>query len=147
MTDEPQRPRVGVGVLVWKDGAFIMGQRLGAHGANTWSVPGGHLEYGESWAACAAREVLEETGLTITNASLFAVTNDVFETDGKHYVTLWVTSDWLSGEPAITEPDKLISLAWHTFDDLPSPLFEPCWTNLRAAKPELFTANAPVQSA
>ena len=53
--------RVGVGVFVWRDGRFIMGQRLGSHGANTWSVPGGHLEFGESWEDCAIREVKEET--------------------------------------------------------------------------------------
>lgn len=131
-------PRVGVGVFVWKNGKFIMGQRLGSHGANTWSVPGGHLEFGESWVAAAQREVLEETGLHITNVRFLAATNDIFLADNKHYVTIWVESDWQDGEPTITEPDKLITLEWHNFQDLPAPLFDPCWQNLRQAKPELF---------
>jgi 8-oxo-dGTP diphosphatase len=135
--DSPN-PRVGVGVFVYKDGKFLMGQRYGAHGEGTWSVPGGHLEYGESWEECARREVLEETGLGITNIRFFALTNDLFEADGKHYVTIWVKSDWVQGEPAIREPDKLVALQWTTFEALPAPLFDPCWQNLRLAKPELF---------
>lgn len=132
------RPTIGIGVFVWKDGKFLMGRRLGAHGADTWSIPGGHLEYGESWEDCAIREVQEETGLIVGNVRFLAITNDIFGKDHKHSVTIWVDSDWLSGEPAITEPDKLVDQAWHTFRNLPSPLFQPCWQNLRRAKPGLF---------
>jgi 8-oxo-dGTP diphosphatase len=132
--------RVGVGIFVWKDGKFLMGQRLGSHGANTWSVPGGHLEFGESWEEGAKREVLEETGVTVANVRFLAATNDLFSDEGKHYVTIWVESDWVSGEPRLTEPDKWVNQAWRTFQDLPAPLFEPCWQNLRLARPDLFTS-------
>jgi 8-oxo-dGTP diphosphatase len=131
--------RVGVGVFVWRDGRFIMGQRLGSHGANTWSVPGGHLEFGESWEDCAIREVKEETGMTVDKVRLVALTNDIFEKDNKHYITIWVDCDWMKNEPEITEPDKWINQEWRTFKTLPSPLFEPCWQNLRLVKPELFS--------
>jgi 8-oxo-dGTP diphosphatase len=131
--------RVGVGVFVWKNGKFLMGKRHGSHGHDTWSIPGGHLEFGETMEACAAREVLEETGMHIANVRLLAVTQDQFPKDGKHYITLWVESDWKSGEPTITEPDKYLNQEWRTFKTLPSPLFEPCWQNLKKAKPELFS--------
>ncbi len=130
--------RVGVAVFVWRDGTFLVGRRKGSHGLNTWSIPGGHLEIGETWEACAARETFEETGMRITNFRFLAATNDIFES-GKHYVTLWLAADWLSGEPHITEPDKYISQSWVDFTHLPQPLFEPCWQNLRAARPDLFT--------
>jgi len=129
----------GIGVFVWKDGKFLMAKRQGSHGEGTWSIPGGRLEFGESWEGCAAREVLEETGVKITNVRFLAATNDIFKTEGKHYMTVWVQSDWASGEPTITEPDKCTEQAWHNFKSLPSPLFEPCWQNLRKAKPELFS--------
>ncbi len=133
------RPQVGLGVFVWKNGKFLMGKRVSSHGYGTWSIPGGHLEFGEAWEEGARREVLEETGLAITNIRFLAATNDVFESEGKHSVTIWVFSDYESGKPEILEPDKFIDHQWRTFQTLPSPLLEPCWKNLRKAKPELFT--------
>jgi 8-oxo-dGTP diphosphatase len=69
--------RVGVGCLVksrFHPGCVLLGRRLGSHGANTFALPGGHLELGESWAECAAREVEEETNLTIENINFVHVT-------------------------------------------------------------------------
>src|SRR5579864_1389729 len=62
VTSEVVRPRplVGVGVLVWRDGSVLLGLRRGAHGAGTWSPPGGHLEFGEEPVDCLQREALEE---------------------------------------------------------------------------------------
>lgn len=129
MSAESLNPRVGVGVFVFKDGKFLIGQRRGAHGEGSWSVPGGHLEFGESPEQTAAREVLEETGLEIDNVAFAAVTNDVFEAEQKHYVTLWMRADWAGGEPTILEPDKFADQRWVGFDDLPEPLFLP-WQKL-----------------
>jgi 8-oxo-dGTP diphosphatase len=130
--------RVGVGVFVWKDGKFLMGKRRGSHGHDTWSIPGGHLEFDETIEQCAAREVHEETGLIVDNVRFLAATEDLFPEDNKHYVTIWVESDWRSGDPRIVEPDTWVDQEWRDFKTLPSPLFEPCWKNLRKAKPELF---------
>jgi 8-oxo-dGTP diphosphatase len=121
--------RVGIAVFVFKDGKFLMLQRQGAHGTGSWSLPGGHLEFGESFEDTARREVKEETSLEISNIRFGAVTNDMFADEGKHYVTVWMLSDWKSGTEYITEPDKCSSQAWHTFEDLPSPLFLP-WNQL-----------------
>lgn len=121
--------RVGIGVFIFKDGAFLMGQRRNAHGDGTWSLPGGHLEFGETFEETAQREVLEETGLTITNIRFGAVTNDHFKSEDKHYVTVWMLSDWQSGTEQILEPDKCTALEWRTFNDLPEPLFLP-WQQL-----------------
>jgi 8-oxo-dGTP diphosphatase len=130
-------PRVGIAVFIWKDGKFLVSKRLSSHGHDTWSIPGGKLEHGETWEACASREVREETGLSITNTRFLAATNDLFDS-GQHFVTIWVEADWAAGEPTVSEPDKLAEHTWATYRTLPSPLFEPCWANLRAAKPELF---------
>ena len=121
--------RVGVGVFIFKEGSFLMQQRKGAHGSGSWSVPGGHLEFGESFEETVRREVKEETTLRIKNIRFGAVTNDLFADEDKHYVTIWMISDYESGTEYITEPDKCIGQAWHTFDDLPSPLFLP-WKEL-----------------
>lgn len=120
-----KRPQVGVGVFVMKDGKFLMGKRRGSHGEGAWCTPGGHLEYGESWADCSSREVMEETGVSIKNIGFIALTNDVFSEEGKHYITICMRCDWESGEPKILEPDKFIELGWFTLDTLSNPLFLP----------------------
>ncbi|HEX6995608.1 MAG TPA: NUDIX domain-containing protein [Gammaproteobacteria bacterium] len=62
-----------------------MVRRTNVHGDGTWSAPGGHIDKGESLEQCAQREVFEETGVTIKNIRFLAVTNDIFEAEGKHY--------------------------------------------------------------
>jgi 8-oxo-dGTP diphosphatase len=130
-------PRVGVGVFVWKDGKFLMGQRVGKHGEGSWSVPGGWLEYRETFEDCAKREIAEETGMEITNVRFMALTNNIFKDEDIHSLTVWLESDWVSGEPTILEPDKFVQQEWYTFQNLPQPLFMP-WEPLRQVRPDLF---------
>ena len=119
------RPRVGVGVFIFRDGKFLVGQRKGSHGSGSWSVPGGWLEYQESFEQAAAREVMEETGVAIKNIRFAALTNNVFHKEEVHSLTVWMMADWGSGEPTINEPDKFVGQKWVDFDTLPSPLFLP----------------------
>jgi 8-oxo-dGTP diphosphatase len=115
--------KVGVAVFVIKEGKFIMLLRKGSHGAGSWSLPGGHPEFGESFETTARREVKEETNLEIKNVRFGAVTNDFFEEEGKHYITIWMISEWESGQLVLTEPEKCLDQKWHSFENLPSPLF------------------------
>jgi 8-oxo-dGTP diphosphatase len=124
-----QLPRVGIGVFVFKNNKFIMGQRKGAHGEGSWSVPGGHLDFGETIEKGAQREVMEETGVRIKNIKIVGITNDIFKKEDKHYITIWVVSEWAKGEPYIAEPDKFLDVKWHDFKHLPKKLFLP-WKQL-----------------
>ncbi len=126
-------PRVGVGVFVIRDGKFLMGKRIGSHGAETWSIPGGWIEYGETLEQAAAREVREETSMKITRVTFAALTNNIFRKESIHSLTVWMTSNWAAGEPSITEPDKFIEQRWVDIDDLPKPLFLP-WEQLLKSK-------------
>ena len=74
---------------------------------------------------CAAREALEETGLVITRPMLGPWTNDRFEAEGKHYVTLYVMAEAPDGEPVVLEPTKCAEWGWFDWDALPEPLFLP----------------------
>ncbi|MEF3080860.1 NUDIX hydrolase [Luteimonas sp. SMYT11W] len=118
---------VGVGVIILRDGKVLLGERAGAHGAGTWALPGGHLEFGETVADCARREVLEETGLAIHDIAPAPYTSDVFAVEGRHYVTLFVTAQ-ATGEPAVLEPAKCLGWAWCRWADFPNPLFPPLQT-------------------
>jgi 8-oxo-dGTP diphosphatase len=118
------RPKVGVSVIIYNNGKILLGKRKGSHGANTWAFPGGHLEYGESWKNCAKREVLEETNLDIKGLSYFHVTNDVFEWENKHYITIYLVAYYSSGLLKTMEPDKCEGWKWIGKDELENIIWE-----------------------
>ena len=117
--------RVGVAAVIFREGRILLGERIGSHGANTWATPGGHLELGESIEECAQRETLEETGLEVVAFKKLGFTNDIFEKEGKHYVTLYVVATSTSGEPQVMEPHQCKQWQWFDLDELPEPLFLP----------------------
>lgn len=121
-------PQVGVGVLIIRNGCILLGKRKGAHGAGTWSAPGGHLEFGESIDVCAQREALEETGLKLQDIQYGPFTNNVFETEQKHYVTIFVLARPVGNEAKLLEPDKCEGWTWFEWIALPEPLFPPLAT-------------------
>ena len=71
---------------------------------------------------CCAREVLEETGLTIKDVRFLRVMN-VLDYAPRHYVDLTFVADWEAGEPEVREPDKVDRWDWYELDALPTPLF------------------------
>ena len=99
-------PRIGIAVFILhlvpdtqpQQYKFILGRRLGSHGSNTWALPGGHLEHGESFEACAIRETLEETDLDIHDVRFLTVTNDLMPNlkDDRggvlHYATIFMVA-------------------------------------------------------
>ncbi|MCW1892311.1 MAG: NUDIX domain-containing protein [Candidatus Uhrbacteria bacterium] len=131
MTQEPSHsssfsvPRVGVNVMVVKDGKVLLGKRKGAHGEGEYASPGGSLEMMESFAACATRETLEECGIRIKNVRFQFCANSL-HFDPRHYVCIGMIADWESGDPVNLEPDKCESWDWYDLDALPEPLFIYC---------------------
>ena len=123
--EEKKFPRVGVGVFIVREGRVLLGQRQGAHGAGSWSLPGGHLEFMESWESCASREVAEETGLRVISSRPLTFTNDIFAKENKHYITIFILATVADGEAQILEPDKSNEWRWCDWDNLPRPLFLP----------------------
>jgi 8-oxo-dGTP diphosphatase len=118
-------PRVGVGVIIERNGQVLLIKRTNVHGAGTWSTPGGHLEYGESPEECAIREVNEETGLNIGDVRFKGITNDLFEVSEKHYITIWMEGSYLAGEPIVSVSREASDVGWFSWDTLPKPLFLP----------------------
>ena len=126
------RPKVGLGVAILKEGKILFGKRKNAHGEGSWCYPGGHLEFNESWEECARREVMEETGITIKNLRFGTVTNDIFEKEGKHYITIIMIAEPDEGESKVMEPDKCEGWDWFEWNNLPQPLFIPTQNLLKA---------------
>jgi 8-oxo-dGTP diphosphatase len=119
------RPYIGVGVLVIKKNRVLLGKRKGSHGAGGWQFPGGHLEYNETIERCARREVFEETGIRVRNIRYGPYTNDIFQAEKKHYVTLFVIADYHKGTAEVREPDKCEQWRWFEWARFPEPLFLP----------------------
>jgi len=121
---EHERPKVGIGVIVLKDGKVLLGERTASHGAGTYQIPGGHLEFGESFEETAKREVLEETGVTnIAIRGLVCIKNDrVYD---KHFVTIGLVAEWKAGEPVDIEPLKSKNWSWYSPEEMPENLFLP----------------------
>lgn len=123
-------PRVGIGCLVLNSaGEFLVGRRKGSHGAGTLALPGGHLDQNEEWATCAARELLEETDLDLSQKEWFLtfVSNNVMREEGKHYITLFmccVASDREERDAEVAaqvqnlEPNKCEGWEWTSFEKL-----------------------------
>jgi len=151
-----KRPYVGVGVIVMKGDQVLLMRRSNSHGDGTWSSPGGHLEYGESPEECAIRETQEETGVIISDVTFRAITNDLFEMQEKHYITIWMEGRYVSGEPRINSPREMSELGWFSWTALPHPLFLPLehllagWQKLLEgnggqSKNALFVEGTPVR--
>jgi 8-oxo-dGTP diphosphatase len=115
----------GVGVILLKDGKVLLGRRSDkeSHGAGTWSLPGGKIEFEETLEDAAKREVLEETGIIIGSASVICVNNDMIE--GLHFVTVGLVADGLIGDPKTVSPDELTDWNWFSVEKLPTPIFSP----------------------
>jgi 8-oxo-dGTP diphosphatase len=118
-------PLIGVGVIIEEKNRVLLIQRRALHGAGSWSTPGGHLEYGESPEQCTIRETQEEVGIEIGNVRFVAITNDIFKESGKHYITIWMQADHLSGEPRIAAVNEVAEVGWFNWESMPTPLFTP----------------------
>ena len=76
--------------MVYDDkGNVLVQNRVKGWAGNTF--PGGHVEYGESFTHSVIREVLEETGLTITSPRLCGV-KDWMDDDGRSVVYCYKTN-------------------------------------------------------
>lgn len=118
-----ERPKVGIGVMIFKDGKVLLGKRKNAHGGGSYAWPGGHMEYMESFEDCAKRESKEEAGIEIQNIRFLRLMN-LKTYAPKHYVDIGLVADWKSGEPQIMEPEKCEGWDWYDLDNLPQPLFD-----------------------
>ncbi|ERN02571.1 hypothetical protein AMTRI_Chr06g195590 [Amborella trichopoda] len=132
MGSDLRAPKVGVAAFVVREKSVLIGKRLSSTGNSTYALPGGHLEFGETWEECATREVKEETGLDVKKIEFVTVTNNILksETTPKHYVTIFMRCVLADPQqiPQNLEPDKCAGWEWYEWENLPKPLFQPLET-------------------
>jgi 8-oxo-dGTP diphosphatase len=76
-----------------------------------WDIPGGTLEDGEDPAAGAIRETKEETGLAISNLTLFFQHSNVDTTKDKQFITLVFCAKYQGGE-VVLNPEEHDEFVW-----------------------------------
>jgi ADP-ribose pyrophosphatase YjhB (NUDIX family) len=99
----PERPLVGVGVVVWRGDAVLMVRRAKAPLLGALSFPGGGQRLGETVEGCARRELMEETGVEVGVLRIAAYADVIDRAEHGavrfHYTVLDLVGDWVSGEP------------------------------------------------
>lgn len=104
MTREyPDRPWVGIGVVVHCGGRVLLIRRGRPPRQGQWGLPGGAQQVGETVFEAAAREVLEETGLVAVPERVLTVVDGITRDDEDrvrfHYTLVEVAAGCAGGEP------------------------------------------------
>lgn len=115
-------PGLGVGLAILRDGKLLLCKRIKAPEAGHWNIVGGKVDHMEPAELAARREAEEETGLSIGPIRYLGITEQVIEADRQHWISLLYVTDDTTGDPQLTEPDKLSEIGWFDLDDLPQPL-------------------------
>lgn len=113
-------PKLAVAAIIIRDGKLLLGKRApGTRAEGRWSFPAGFVERGEQVETAVAREVFEETGLTVRVRRLVGL----FSEPGEAVVLAVYAADPApeTGEPAAN--DDLTELGWFALDDLPELAF------------------------
>lgn len=130
--------RVGIGVMVINELYEIyIGIRKNSHGEGLYALPGGHLEFNETWEQCAAREVHEEMNiiLPLEHIKYIHVVNDIMLNENKHYITIFMMCVVpIMTIPINNEPHKCngwISKSWiqlqNEVKNNPNQFFQPLY--------------------
>lgn len=142
---EPGWPRCGASAAVFRDGAVLLIERAKGALKGRWSLPGGHIEPGETAHAAAAREVLEETGVRADIVGLLDVHDVILRReDGTllaHYLIAVFHGRWRSGEPsagsdaAATRFVPVGDIDSYPLTDGAASLIRRAWARLEAQAP------------
>ena len=114
-TDIPQsRPQLAVSAGIFRDGKILLVRRAREPAKGVYTFPGGRVEFGESLHEAVAREIREETGLSIAIAGLVGYREALPPRTGGHghFVILPFAAHWVAGD--VTLNDELDDARWLT---------------------------------
>ncbi len=113
-------PRIGALAVVLHDQKVLLVRRRKQPDAGLWGYPGGHVEFGETVAEAAVRELAEETGLTATPGrhllNLDLILRDAAGAAQVHYLLVAVQCHPTGG--TLAAADDALDAQWFAFDDV-----------------------------
>lgn len=116
---EKEHTKIGTNIFVVRNNKLLLGKRKKVVGDNLWGLPGGHLEFMESFIEGAKRELEEETGMTADKLTFLHLANDPLPEKGTHYIHIDFLADGVHGEPKVMEPQKCYEWKWFELTNLP----------------------------
>ncbi|MGW0778300.1 NUDIX hydrolase [Streptomyces sp. NPDC002835] len=125
MSGQPAQPVIDTHVIVRDGDKILFSQRGGPYGYGRWHMPSGKLDRGEALTHGAARELAEETGLTVDPAHLRLV-QVVHHRQDKAVERIgffFEATEW-EGDPVNKEPEKCQALEWFSTHELPDDVIE-----------------------
>ena len=96
--DVKQRPRLGCAGLIRSGDRILLGKRDKEPNRGLWVLPGGGVEFGESFAQTLKRELMEETGIEVDVQGVFNV-YELINPPNEHRVIVYVNGEYRAGEP------------------------------------------------
>ncbi|MFF3177935.1 NUDIX domain-containing protein [Streptomyces sp. NPDC057900] len=126
MTDTTDESiRYTADVVLFAAGHILLIERGWDPFKSRWALPGGHVDKGESSLDASARELEEETGITVPAADLQQVR--AFDAPGRDPRGRYVTVAYTATLPALIEPvagDDATAARWWPLTDLPDLAFD-----------------------
>jgi 8-oxo-dGTP diphosphatase len=121
----PLVPRIGVGAIVVHEGRVLLVKRGTEPSRGLWAIPGGTLKLGETLQQCAAREILEETGITIRVGACIYVFDCIQRDENEkikfHFAVVDFAGEYVSGEPqGADDAEEARWLAPQELNELPT---------------------------
>lgn len=113
--DGARRPELAVGAVVLSRDRILLVRRGHGPAAGEWSVPGGRVERGELLAEAVAREVREETGLSVVCGRFVGWVERV--DDDHHFVILDFEATPLD-DPEPVAGDDAAEARWVPLEDV-----------------------------
>jgi ADP-ribose pyrophosphatase len=115
----PQQPVIAVGAVVMRQNRILLIRRGKEPAMGEWAIPGGRVELGETMHEAAAREVMEETCVSIRPGELVYFFETILpDPDGRiqfHYAIFDFMAEYLAGEP--NPRDDAMDARWVSAED------------------------------
>ena len=117
MIVQPTHPQLAVSAAIFRQDKVLLVRRARSPAKGFYSLPGGRVEFGESLHQALAREIDEETALTIDIVGL-AGWREVLPASGGngHYLIMSFAARWTAREPMLN--DELDDYRWLAPDAL-----------------------------
>jgi 8-oxo-dGTP diphosphatase len=125
MSGQPAQPVIDTHVILRDGDKILFSQRGGPYGYGRWHMPSGKLDRGEPLTEGAARELAEETGVTVDpeHLRLVQVVHHRQDETVERIGFFFEATRW-EGDPVNKEPEKCQALEWFSTHELPDDIIE-----------------------